>query len=327
MRKVVFLPCSPNMWDGFETLYDKEVSDPSTQVTVIPIPCYSKKHDGSLTDTSYELTGYPDNVTITGVNDYNLAAEHPNTIYVQNIQDSDNPGFTVHPEFYTDKLRACTDELVYVPYNCFSEVDPGYEFLVKNYMPILCTKGIFNTDRIIVQSENTKNVYLRLLDAKGQPLDVWDKKISFEEYPRKEILKKYTRETVNFPASWDRHLFGSDDYQKDTVLFVTSVMGVLEFGRDDLLNAKAVFDEFLEKKEENALIWRPHKSLPEVIAKLRPELFDDFKALLEYYLYNDIGIFDDTPSPTPAILISDYYYGDECGIKELFKSTGKPILQ
>ena len=327
MRKVVFLPCSPNMWDGFETLWDKETSDASTQVTVIPVPSYSKKHDGTLTDNHYDLSGYPENVTITGVNDYDLAKEHPDTIYIQNIQDSDNPGFTVHPEFYTDKLRSYTDDLVYVPYNCFPEIDPGYEYLVKNYMPILCTKGIFNADRIIVQSENTKNVYLRLLDAKGKPLDVWDKKISFEEYPRKEILKKYTRETVNFPVEWDRHLFGADDYQKDTVLFVTSIMGVLEFGRDNLLTAKAVFDEFLEKKNENALIWRPHKSLPEVIARLRPELFDDFRALLEFYLYNDVGIFDETPSPTPAILISDYYYGDECGIKELFKSTGKPILQ
>ena len=61
--------------------------------------------------------------------------------------------------------------------------------------------------------------------------------------------------------------------------------------------------------------------------KLRPELFDDFRALLEFYIGNDVGIFDEMPTPTPAIILSDSYIGDECGVKELFMTTGKPVLK
>ena len=102
---------------------------------------------------------------------------------------------------------------------------------------------------------------------------------------------------------------------------------MLEFNRPHLKEAQRIFEEYLEKKDSVALIWRPNKHLPESIMKLRPELFDDFRALLEFYITNDIGIFDETPTPTPAIILSDAYIGDECSVKELFKSTGKPILQ
>jgi hypothetical protein len=314
------------MWDGFETIWDKECATPSTQVTVIPIPSYSKMRDGSLTDTEYTITGYPENVTVVGVNDFDLAFEHPDTIYIQNIQDNNNPGFTVHPHFYTDKLKNYTDNLVYIPYSCMPEIDPGYEYLQKNYMPILAPDSILNVDNIIVQSENMKRVYLRLLDIKCESPKKWEPRISYEDYPRKQILKKYSRETIPFPISWDRHLWDSNDYQKDTILLVTSAMGVLEFGKETFKRTREIFEDNISKKDSTVIIWRPHKNLPEVISKLRPELFNDFKSLLEFFILNDIGIFDETPSPTPAIIMSDYYMGNECGIKELFKSTGKPIL-
>ncbi len=327
MRKVVFLPCHPSMWEGFETLWEKETSAPATQVIVMPIPTYARGYDDSLYDAEYITDGYPEDVTVCGVNDYNLSAEHPDTIYVQNVQDAFNPGFTVHPHFHTSNLRQFTGELVYVPYCCMSEIDPDYKFLEDNYPSILTPPGINNADRIIVQSENTKNVYLSLLAGKSKELRAyWDSRISYEDYPRISILKKYTRDSVPYPAAWNSHLLDKEGNRKNTLLFVTSVTGILTSCRSDLRMAKEVFEEYIEKKNDNALIWRPHKDLPEVIMKMRPELFDDFRTLLEFFICNDIGILDETPTPTPAIVLSDSYLGDECGIKELFKSTGKPIL-
>ena len=327
MRKVVFLPCHPNMWEGFETIYDREISDPSNQVTVIPIPTYHRGCDDSLFDAEYITEGYPSEVRICGLNDYNLEAQHPDTIYIQNVQDASNPGFTVHPHFHTGNLRNFTDDLVYIPYSCMSEIDPEYKFLDEHYPALLTPPGIQNADRIIVQSENMKKVYLALLAGRNTALaEYWDERISFEDYPRIRILNKYTKETIPYPDAWNRHLFDRGGLRKKTALYVTSVTGILEFCRSDLRRAREVFEKHLEQKETTALIWRPHRNLPEIIMKLRPELFDDFRALLEFYIYNDVGIFDETPTPTPAILLSDGYLGDECGIKELFKSTGKPVL-
>ncbi len=328
MRKVVFLPCHPNMWEGFETIWDMETSDPSNEVVAIPIPTYSRGHDNSLYDTQYITEGYPDNVRILGVNDYSLAAEHPDTIYIQNIQDAYNPGFTVHPHFHTTNLRSFTNDLVYIPYDCMAHVDPDNTTIDKYYSILLTPPGIQNVDRIIVQSENMKTMYLKYLAGKNESLyKKWDENISFTDYPRVRILEKYTKETVPHPSSWDRYLFSTDGSRKKVTLLTTSVVDIIKNNRASFRKARKVFDEFLDEKKMEVLIWRPHKHLPEIIMKHRPELFDDFRQLLEFFLTNDVGIFDETPTPTPAIILSDSFIDEECGLKELYLRTGKPIKQ
>ena len=64
----------------------------------------------------------------------------------------------------------------------------------------------------------------------------------------------------------------------------------------------------------------------DVLGQYFPVLNLDDEGEVEVYIGNDIGIFDEMPTPTPAIVLSDAYIGDECAVKELFKSTGKPIL-
>lgn len=327
MRKVAFLPCHPHMWEGFETLWDKETSDPSNEVAVVPIPSYSRGCDDSLFNVSYITEGYPDSVRLFGVNDYNLATEHPDTIYIQSIEDADNSGFAVHPHFHTPNLRSFTDELVYVPYNCMPEIDPDNDHIDKYNEKILTQPGIHNVDRIIVQSENIKSIYLKLLAGQNNALrEQWDKKISCSDYPRIRILEKYTKETVSYPAFWNSYLYKPDGSRKEAVLFTLSIVEMLKYNRSSFRKAKRIFEEYMEQKDDKILIWRPHKLLPDYIIKLRPELFEDFRTLLEFYINNNIGIFDETPTPTPAIILSDSMIDGECGLKELYKATGKPII-
>ena len=328
MRKVVFLSCHPNMWEGFETIWEKEISNPDSDVRVIPVPTYSRGHDDSLYDAEYITTGYPSDVEITDINSYDLEANHPDTIYVQNIEDTSNPGFAVHPHFHTSNIRAFCNELIYIPYNCMAGINPADPDLDKYFSRLLIPNGIGNVDKIIVHSENMKNVYLNLIAGHNEiQRQEWDKKISYVEYPRTCILKKYSKETVPYPEKWNRHLFDAEGNRKKTVLFATSVFGVLEYNRTHFRKIRETLEQYLSEKDRTTLIWRPHKNLPEVIIKLRPELFDDFRTLLEFYISNDIGIFDETPTPTPAIVLSDAYIGDTCGVKELFMSTNKPVLE
>ncbi len=328
MKKVVFLPLHPNMWEGLETIWENESSAPDVDVKVIPVPTYQLGYEKVVTESEYITTGYPDNVEICGVDDYDLEAEHPDTIYVQNIQDGDNPLFSIDPRFYTTVLRSCTDNLVYIPYNCLPDLDTEYSYLRRVfYSRLLAPPGIQNIDNIIVHSKNAVDVLLSLVAGSDETLrQKWTSRITCDNYPRIDILKKYTKDTVPYPAKWNRYLFDSYGNRKKTVLFATSIFSVLEFNRPHLREIRKILEEYLKKKDSTALIWRPNKYLPESIMKLRPEFFDDFRALLEFYIVNDIGIFDETPTPTPAIILSDAYVGDECGVKELFKSTGKPIL-
>jgi len=326
MKKTVFLPCHPNMWEGFQTIWEKEVSDPDNQVVVIPIPTYQVGPNGTLYDAEYITTGYPENVAIYGVNDYDLEAEHPDTIYIQNIADNNNPVFTVHPHFHTINLRKFTDNLIYIPYNTLSDMDQDTTYLRKVYSKIITPPGIRNVDKVIVSSESIRNMYLNLIsDGDVETFKKWLPRITYEDHPRIAILNKYTKETVPYPATWNRHLFDASGSRKETVLFATSVFGVLQYNRSLFRKAMELFEEYEAKKDTTALIWRPNKFLPDMIMKCRPELFDDFRVLLEYYITHDVGIFDETPTPTPGIILSDSYIGDECLVKELFATTGKPV--
>ena len=328
MKKVVFLPLHPYMWEGLETIWEKEISAPDTEVIVIPIPTYQLGHEKMMTEKEYITTGYPDNVEICGLDDYDLASEHPDTIYIQNIMDDNYPLFTVDSHFYTDRLRTCTNNLVYIPYNCLPDLKLEYNYLKRVfYGRLLAPPGIHNVDKIIVHSQNSRDAHLMLVAGLDETArQKWASKITCDGYPRISILQKYTKNTVPYPQSWNRHLFDSLGNRKKTVLLVTSIFSVLEFNRPHLEGIREIFEEYLGKKDSKALIWRPNKHLPESIMKLRPELFNDFRALLEFYIGNDIGIFDETPTPTPAIILSDTYIGNDCGVKELYKSTGKPIL-
>ncbi len=327
MRKVVFLPCHPNMWEGFETIWEQETSNPSNDVRVIPIPTYQVGYEQKVVDSEYVTSGYPDNVELCGINDYNLELEHPDTIYIQNIQDNNNPVFTVHPHFHSYNLRKWTDNLIYIPFDCMRYIDPEYVYLHRVYGNVLAPAGIRNVDKIIVHSENSKIIYLNLIAGNDNSLrSLWNNKITCEHHPRIDILSRYSKDTVPYPSSWNRHLFDAAGNRKEAVLFVTSVFGVLEYNRSHFRKARAIMEEYLSSKSSSTIIWRPHKYLPEIIIKMRPELFDDFRQLLEFYIINDIGIFDEMATPTPSIILSDKYIGDECTVKELFISTGKPVI-
>ena len=329
MKKIVFLSLSPETWDGLETLWDEAIANPENEVTVIPLPTYRRNSDNSLSDANYSLSGYPDNVLITDVNAYNLKANHPDIIYTQNVQDTSNLGFCVHPAFHTGSLKKYTDNLVYVPYMCTEEISfDNKPFLDSIKMLFIYPSISSNVDQIILQSQNQKELYLYYL-AGGNPdlNEYWSKRISYDNYPRNEILKKYNRHTVNYPHEWDSFLCTDYDKRKRTVMLCTSVMGILTNEHNVIVKLKEIFYEYQKNSSDCVLIWRPYPAIKEAIEMLRPELVSDYNDLISYYRDNHVGILDELPSPTPAIIMSDEYLGDSCGIMELYKTTGKPITK
>ena len=322
MKKIVFLPLSPNMWEGFETLWDEAKKNKNNVVTVIPVPTYKRDSSGNITDTEYTLSGYPDEVEITDVNAFNFQEEHPDTIYLQNAQDLGCRAFLVNPFFFTGNLRQYTDNLVYVPYDCHPESYIDSKEEIEDKKTFLIPLNIMNIDHIIVQSESIKQLYLKCIAGLNSDLyNEWDKKITWKDFPRTNILKKYTKETVPHPLEWDEFLCA----KKETHLLCTSIFNVLEGNRTFLKELFTTIKHYQSVKNEFLLIWRPHKEIINVLIRLRPELVEEYKEIISYYKNNSTGILDETPTPTPAIILSDKYIGASCGTMELFKSTGKKI--
>ena len=329
MKKIVFLSLSPQMWDGFETLWDEAVSNSENEVTVIPLPTYNRDVDDNLSDPYYTLTGYPENVPITDVNAYSLKVNHPDIIYIQNVQDTINGGFCVHPAFHSSALKNYTEQLVYVPYMCTEQIPLDNKPYLDSIKFLFVYPSVYNNvDRIIVQSENQKQLYLHYLaGANSELLDFWSQRISYKEYPRNEILKKYNRHNVYRPNEWNTVLGFDSDSNKKTVLLCTSVIDLLTYEHLVINKLNEIFNAHLNNMDDSVLIWRPYPAIEKALEMLRPNLVNDYNALVSFYLDNKIGILDQLPSPTAAIIMSDEYLGDACGIMELFRTTGKPITQ
>lgn len=322
MKKIVFLPLSPDMWEGFQTLWEEAKKDENNIVTVIPVPTYIRDSSGRTIDTEYILSGYPAEVEVTDINDYIFEKENPDTIYIQNAQNQSCIGFFVNPFFFTGNLKKFTKNLVYVPYDCYHESIIGGKEEIEDKRAFLVPNGVMDLDHIIVQSEAFKDFFLKMIAGLNSDLhEEWNKKISWEDHPRTKILSKYSRETVPHPAEWDTLL----STEKETHLLCTSIFNVLNGNRSYIKKLFSTIKHYQTTKESTLLIWRPHREIENVLKSLRPELVDEYNELLDYFKTNNIGILDDTKTPTAAIVLSDKYIGDYCGIMELFKSTGKTI--
>lgn len=150
-KEIVFLPYKASMWDSLESVWLAANEDETCKVSVVPIPYYDKDKDGSLGAMHYEGDAFPDYVPITSWKEYNIQVKHPDIIYIHNPYDGHNFVTSIHPDFYSKKLRECTELLVYIPYFVSLENVPEH----------LCVlPGTLYAHKVIVQSEMIRNKYI-----------------------------------------------------------------------------------------------------------------------------------------------------------------------
>ena len=334
-KEVVFLPCSPELWDGFDALYRELSEMPEYNVSVIPIPWFDKKPSGDL-DTAnphFDTATYPSHVKLTAFDKYDFAGTHPDIIYIQNAYDSSNLGGSVHPAFYADNLKNYTDELVYIPHFVLDETIANNKGQRHKLLDFLSVPNIDSINKIIIQSEGLKLAMLCLFagEEESEYKKKLDEKISFEAFPRITAIKNTVDEqgssnTHEIPDSWKPFILKADGTRKKVILYSNSVQALLDQSNRLPQKIKSSLEIFRSNSDDIALIWRPHPLLEEIASSLRPETASDFQALIDEYLNAGFGILDDSLDPTTAIAISDAYYGDTGSVMELFKATGRPIM-
>lgn len=163
-RLVIFMPDRVANWCSMEPAYKAAATSPDIEVRVIPIPFYYKGRDGKpLSEMSYEGNQLPDYVEVT---DYqNFAFDNPcsDAIVIQSAYDNFDDGYTVHPFFYSDKLQTYTEKLVYIPWFKIDEI--GEKELGMEIADFFANiPGVVRADKVILESENMKKVYLHSLN-------------------------------------------------------------------------------------------------------------------------------------------------------------------
>lgn len=326
--EVVFLPYKASMWDSLESVWKAADENPDCDAYVIPIPYYDRNQDGSFGELHYEGNQYPKYVPVIWYKDYDFEKRRPDMIYIHNPYDDCNYVTSVHPSFYSSRLKQYTDELVYIPYFILGEIDTANKEAMDSIEHFVTVPAVMNADKIIVQSENMRKVYIEILaKAMGESSrNGWKKKILGLGSPKIDKVLNTKKEGVEIPDEWLRLIEKPDGSRKKIIFYNTSVVALLEQNEKMLEKMRYVFGVFKENKDRVTLLWRPHPLVKATLESMRPQLWEEYQKILKQYQAEDWGIYDDTADIDRAIVLSDAYYGDKSSVVQMYQCTKKPIL-
>lgn len=314
--EIVFFPYKASMWDALESIWFAARDDEDCDAYVVPIPYYDRLPNGEFGDMHYEGDLYPDYVPVLNWRSYDVENRRPDIVFIHNPYDNGNFVTSVHPDFYSKRLRECTDMLVYIPY-FINESGKG-----KIPEHFCTTAGCVYAHKTIVQSEKVCETYIRVFQSAfrnhfGNPKEKFIPLGS----PKIDKVINTKREDYKLPEKWRRLLAG-----KKAVLFNTSVGAMLQDSEKYLAKMLDVFNVY-RKHREVVLWWRPHPLMESTLNSMRPALADTYRKMIADYKHDAYGIFDDTQDLNRAIAWNDAYYGDAgSSLLALWFATGKPLL-
>ena len=329
-QEAVFLPYKASMWDSLESVWKAADEDPDCDAFVIPIPYYTKNPDGSFREEHYEGDQYPNYVPVTWYEDYDFAGREPDMIFIHNPYDNCNYVTSVHPFFYSKNLKQFTKKLVYIPYFISEEIEPDNQEAVKEIEHFCTAPGVLYADKVIVQSEKMRQIYINVIMkfTKDTYTDrkYWSEKILGLGSPKVDKVINTRKETVKVPREWLKVIEKKDGSWKKIIFYNTSIATLLHNGELVLKKMQDVFKVFKENADEVALLWRPHPLMRATIEAMRPELWEEYEGIVREYCEAGWGIYDDTADIDRVIALCDAYYGDHSSLVRLCEEAGKPIM-
>ncbi len=327
-KEVVFLPYKASMWDSLESVWQAADADQTCDAYVIPIPYYDKNPDGSFRQMHYEGDQYPKKVPITNYKEFDFETHHPDIIYIHNPYDNINLVTSVHPFFYSDNLKKYTDKLIYIPYFVMGEVSPDNEATVESKKHYCMTPGVLNADKVIVESEDVRQIYIKALTKEmgAASRSKWEEKILGLGSPKFDKVINTKKEDLEIPEEWLKIIQKPDGSWKKIIFYNTSIGTLLNDNEKMLEMMKQVFGVFKENQDKVALLWRPHPLIQATVSSMRPQLWKAYEKIVEQYRSEGWGIYDDSADMDRAVVLSDAYYGDRSSVVYLYQKTGKPVM-
>lgn len=327
-NEVVFLPYKAAMWDSLESVWKAANEDPDWETYVVPIPYYDIGEDGKIGDIHYEADLFPEYVSVLHYEKYNFEYRRPDMIFIHNPYDDSNYMTSVPPFFYTKNLKKFTEQLIYIPYYVLNEIDLNDEESVKEIEHFCIIPGVLNTDKIIVQSESMREVYINNLIAHtGEYSRIyWEERVLGLGSPKMDKAISTKKEDVDVPEEWRAIIQKSSGKWKKIILYNTGLAALIEHKEKMLHKMQCVFRIFKSYQEEIALLWRPHPLILTAFNSLVPQLRKDYVDIVRNYRNEGWGIYDDSAEFNRALALSDGYYGDHSSLVPLCKEIGLPVM-
>ena len=154
----VFLPYKVSMWDSMETVWKAADKDPDCDAYVVPIPYFDKDQEGNLAVEHYEGDQYPPDVPVTDYRTFRLEDKKPDAVFIHNPYDQNNILTSVHPDFYSSRLKKYADQLVYLPYYTTASTDNVESVKCQERSAGFVTlSGPVNADCIVTATEQERS--------------------------------------------------------------------------------------------------------------------------------------------------------------------------
>jgi hypothetical protein len=306
--EMVFLPYHASMWDSMESVWEEAKKDKNCIPYIIPIPYFYKDEKGNLSELQYDGDKFPKDIPITDYREYDIQEKKPEIIFFHNPYDNYNRVTTVHPDFYSDRLKMASRLLIYIPYFIFT--DQIHDMYIN--LP-----GIKNADAVFLQSEEVAKRY--------EEVYLWEDKNKF--YPvgspkidRAKKMKRLKKEELLVPNDWIVKAKG-----KKVVLFNTHLNNIINSGEEFMKKIQLVIDTF--KKSENAiLLWRPHPLSQATTTALNPAMYNKYLKIVEDFKAWGGGIYDEEPDFDTSLSFADAYYGDGSSLVKICYEIKMPVL-
>lgn len=313
--RVLFLPYKYSMWDSFESIFEAAKEDEICETYVMPIPYYDKDQEGNLTEIHDESGSYSDDVGIISWQDNQVDEIDPDVIFIHNPYDGNNLVTSIHPKYYTNKLVRNDRVVIYVPYYVSYTDDEGISVFMGG--------AEYYTDYVIVQSEWYKEKF-ELEMLKHNILNDGNKFIVLGN-PKYDKIRSLNKYEYPLRDDWEEKLLYKSGNKKFTVLLDTTIE-VLTKGKEKTLKKVEEVINFFEKRDDLALIWRPHPLIKATLRNMCPELIPTYVKLVDRCKNLDNCIFDDTNDMHTAIVCSDAFMGKYGSMIELYRVTKKPTI-
>ena len=291
---------------------------------MVPIPYYYKAWDGSLSEEVFDIYSFPSDVPVEDYRCLDLARMHPAKIVIQNPFDEWNGTYSVPPAFYSKKIRAFTDELIYIPFFVTDDFTKRDEREYINMDHYVCMPGVIYADTVILPSETLKTVYIEkitefICSDEETVLEALDRKIKVcSEY----IYYEDEAEEEEGPGCEI-----IPDGRKTIVYFLT-ISFLAENGKKAIEKIAKDLKIFAQDPDKIKVIWITQccRQYREYLDK---DVADAFDEAVERFNGMKIGEYIEDLSEKEYkryVRTCDAYYGDPSSLALRFVYAKKPVM-
>ena len=275
-RQVLFIPCKAAWWPAMETYWRKEKAEPGNDVFVMPIPYMISDPLGENGETFDDSTLFPMEVELTLVDVFDVAARHPDVIYIQHPYDGWNVIFRVPEYFYAENLRNFTDELIYIPFLETDDPVSPDDKLTEALKVMIEQPAVYFADKVMLQSENLKRTYVDFLKTitGAASEEYWEDKIRVLDPGKKSLSREDSANQALLIGGKSDEMDDTDkkevpdiwtDTGKKLMFYQITAAFIMEYKEKAFEKIRETIAVFHENADKIRCVFTPHENMEYVL--------------------------------------------------------------